>query len=47
MLAGLELVEFVKANEGLTQSELARGAGYTRVVDDKEQILIKTFIKLI
>ena len=44
MLAGLELVEFVKANEGLTQSELARGAGYTRVVDDREQILIKTFM---
>lgn len=44
MLTGLELVDFVKTNEGLTQSELAKAAGYVRDVEGKEQILIKKFM---
>ena len=45
MLAGIELVEFVRDNEGLTQSELALQAGYVKTVaDGKQQILIKKFM---
>ena len=44
MLTGLELVDFVKTHEGLTQSELAKAAGYVRDVEGKEQLLIKKFM---
>lgn len=45
MLAGIELVEFVRENEGLTQSELAQKAGYVKTVaGGKEQVLIKKFM---
>ena len=45
MLVGIELVEFVRENEGLTQAELAEKAGYVRVVDGgKQQIMTKSFM---
>ena len=45
MLTGIKLVEFVRENEGLTQSELAAKAGYVKVVaGGKEQVLIKKFM---
>ena len=45
MLTGIELVDFVRENEGLTQAELAEQAGYVRVIDgDKKQVMTKRFM---
>lgn len=44
MLTGQELLSFVKANEDMDQSELARGAGYVKVSETgTERLLIKQF----
>lgn len=44
MLTGAALLDFVKANEDMNQTQLAREAGYTRVTEKgKEQVLTKAF----
>lgn len=44
MLNGQDLIDYVKANELLTQTALARGAGYVRQTrSGKEQVLVKDF----
>jgi hypothetical protein len=44
MLTGQELLDFVELNKGITDSELAAGAGFTRVVKSgKTQVLTKKF----
>jgi hypothetical protein len=44
MLVGQGLIDYVKENELLTQTDLARGAGYVRQTrSGKEQVLVKQF----
>jgi hypothetical protein len=44
MLVGQALIEFVKANETLNQTELAERAGYSRKTrTGKHQVLVKQF----
>lgn len=44
MISGQDLIAFVKQHEGLSQTELARAAGYVRTTEaGKEQVLVKAF----
>jgi hypothetical protein len=44
MLTGQELIDFVKANEDINKTELAKAAGYVRETESgKEQVLVKVF----
>ncbi|NBT76464.1 MAG: AbrB family transcriptional regulator [Betaproteobacteria bacterium] len=44
MLVGKDLLELVKTNEDMNQTELARTAGYLRTTKNgKEQVLVKQF----
>ena len=44
MLVGTALLNFVETNEGCTEYELAEAAGYTKVVNDRSTIQLKSFI---
>ena len=45
MLTGDELIDFVEANQGVSEPELARAAGYLRVTKTgREQVLKKRFM---
>jgi hypothetical protein len=44
MLTGQELIDFVKANEDINKTALAKAAGYVRETESgKEQVLVKVF----